>query len=196
MTPTPESLLPYTVPFGPRVDRYEAIDPADPITQANFNMLMSEQFDRTLHAESIGGNAGFEQIGDELWGCLGVNGYAEGDSGKIMGIGNVQDLSPDIVANNTDFTLRLGFSMKQKEFKILNLCVDWHGSAAIGMSEAGLTRLLDAIALRNEAFRHEAAAYRSAKLAQGVAQQAVAAAVEPNYTLYRARPRLRNPFRK
>jgi hypothetical protein len=79
----------------------------DPVVLANLEMLNSDGFGEMVSSESIGGNAGAAEINGVKVPCVGINGYADRQSGSITTFGNPQEVDPAIVTRDSNFILRV-----------------------------------------------------------------------------------------
>ena len=69
---------------------------------------------RLLTVESIGGNAGFVEIGGRKLPCAAARGYADGETGEIMAFGNYQDLSKKIRNAYAEFIFRIAVDLRRR----------------------------------------------------------------------------------
>lgn len=90
------------------------------IDEMNSSML------KLLSSESIGGNAGTVKIEGNQYFAAGANGYIDGQTGKIMVFGNIQNLDKEIVSKNVSFTIKVAMGIRGGKafYKITDIAID------------------------------------------------------------------------
>ena len=69
---------------------------------------------RLLTIESIGGNAGFVEIGGRKLPCAAARGFADGETGEIMAFGNFQNIPKKIRNTYPEFIFRIAVDLRRR----------------------------------------------------------------------------------
>ena len=83
------------------------------IISHNLDEMRSDMM-RLLTVESIGGNAGFVEIGGRKLPCAAARGFADGETGEIITFGNYQNIPKNIRNTYTEFILRIAVDLRRK----------------------------------------------------------------------------------
>jgi len=83
----------------------------DPIVLANVGMLNGRNFYDEMNGESIGANAGSTEIDGKRVQCMGINGYADKQTGRITIFGGIQNIDPAIVQRDSHFILTIALPL-------------------------------------------------------------------------------------
>jgi hypothetical protein len=67
-----------------------------------------------LTVESIGGNAGFAEIGGRKLPCAAARGFADGETGEIMDFGNYQNIAKKIRNAYPEFIFRIAVDLRRR----------------------------------------------------------------------------------
>lgn len=100
--------------------KFRSQEGGDASIQAQNLQIMSTEMLVLLSSESIGGNAGHEEVEGRRLPCAAANGYADPQTGKIVSFGNFQDIPKDILKGNQEFTLRVALDIRKGHSRIIN----------------------------------------------------------------------------
>jgi hypothetical protein len=88
-------------------------DAGERILAHNLGEMRSSMM-RLLTVESIGGNAGFAEIGGRKLPCAAARGFADGDTGEIMAFGNFQNIPKKIRNTYPEFIFRIAVDLRRR----------------------------------------------------------------------------------
>jgi hypothetical protein len=88
-------------------------DSGEQIISHNLDEMRSSMM-RLLTVESIGGNAGFAEIGGRKIPCGAARGYADGKTGEIITFGNFQNISKKIRNTYSGFIFRIAVDLRRR----------------------------------------------------------------------------------
>lgn len=153
MTHEARLALPETLPPSPllipdvlTVETSAAIQ-HDAVVAINAEMLQGDAYRRVAGSESMGGNAGTAKIDGHTYSCIGLNGYAERQTGQIITFGNFQDVDTEIVQRNGHFIFRVAvWSVTAPKSRTVFL--ELHHEGQIGPE--GLSRIVNGAVLVNQ----------------------------------------------
>lgn len=93
--------------------KWEAEDAVERIIAHNLDEMRTSMM-RLLTVESIGGNAGFVEIGGRKIPCAAARGFADGETGKIIDFGNFQNIPRKIRNTYPEFIFRIAVDLRRR----------------------------------------------------------------------------------
>ena len=93
--------------------KYASDDPGERIISHNCDEMRSSMM-RLLTVESIGGNAGFVEIGGRKLPCAAARGFADGETGEIITFGNYQNIPKKIRNSYAEFIFRIAVDLRRR----------------------------------------------------------------------------------
>ena len=88
-------------------------DADERIISHNLDEMRSDMM-RLLTVESIGGNAGFVEIGGRKLPCAAARGFADGETGEIITFGNYQNIPKKIRDTYAEFIFRIAVDLRRR----------------------------------------------------------------------------------
>ena len=88
-------------------------DARERIIAHNLSEMRSSMM-QLLTVESIGGNAGFVEIGGRKLPCAAARGYADGQTGEIITFGNYQNISKTTRNTFAEFIFRIAVDLRRR----------------------------------------------------------------------------------
>ncbi len=90
--------------------------------------MMETDMQKLSDNESVGGNAGTITIQGKMCSCMGLNGYADRNTGEILAFGNFQDIPSEIRKKGIEFTFRKAIYTDMKTFTGGQKIIDFFGA--------------------------------------------------------------------
>ena len=93
--------------------KWASKDADERIISHNLDEMRSSMM-RLLTVESIGGNAGFVEMGGRKLPCAAARGFADGETGEIITFGNYQNIPKKLRNTYTEFIFRIAVDLRRR----------------------------------------------------------------------------------